>query len=652
MPRAPYRPCLLPECTTSCATGTCDSHFMQSLCATEWRNPSALQQHCQQSLGPQASTTGLHAIVGRGLEELHHHVATEVRRLQVLLESGPLLVPQGDAPVPDPGTSRPLQPGANSGAEPQASHLDGRSAKDCDVLPMDARPISSRWAAGWGKLQGPADAATCAAVVARVDVRQGYSCRAPDSGVLQASCQPHHAPTSPAMGVVMSGWTSCGSEIQATNAKRREEEEAKRRNVSEESPPPTRIQKLVGSHSFELFWIGAVMLNSILLGVQTQFAAMHLGQEEPLSLRIIQHCFSILFMVELGLRVFAVGCIKLFTGPDKAWAIFDVIIIIFSFLEILMDTVISTMQDDGFANTGNVRTMRIVRLARFMRCLRVQRLIRLVSGLRTLVFSIAATLKSLFWALMLLLIIMYMVSVTLTQVVVDYLVAGDPHAPISVGIGVYWRSLDVSMFTLFKSISGGLSWHDAVTSLAEVSVALAWIFTAYVAFTYFAVMNVMTGVFCNSAIESAQRNPDVIAQNLISNRQVYVQNLEKLFTKVDEDANVLITFDEFEKVLTNPENRAFLTALEIEATDAWTLFKLIDTDGDGAIQKDEFVAGCLQLKGVARNFEMVGLQNELKRLEKKLLKFMNRVEEVRDLLKQSLGTESRSLGTESRASHH
>ena len=36
-------------------------------------------------------------------------------------------------------------------------------------------------------------------------------------------------------------------------------------------------------------------------------------------------------------------------------------------------------------------------------------------------------------------------------------------------LNTYWGNLPKSMFTLFKSICGGLSWHDGVHPMAEVS---------------------------------------------------------------------------------------------------------------------------------------------------------------------------------------
>eukprot|EP00411_Alexandrium_monilatum_P090932 CAMPEP_0175752088 /NCGR_PEP_ID=MMETSP0097-20121207/61577_1 /TAXON_ID=311494 /ORGANISM="Alexandrium monilatum, Strain CCMP3105" /LENGTH=232 /DNA_ID=CAMNT_0017060847 /DNA_START=29 /DNA_END=723 /DNA_ORIENTATION=+ len=232
---------------------------------------------------------------------------------------------------------------------------------------------------------------------------------------------------------------------------------------------------------------------------------------------------------------------------------------------------------------------------------------------------------------------MYIVGITLTEFIVDFKTHAPEAEPLPADLDTFWKSLDASMFTLFQSISGGLSWQEAVVPLQEVSLVLAWIFTVYIAFTYFAVLNVVTGVFCNSAIESAQQTPEVIGQRLMANRKVYVDNLEKLFKQVDEDNNVVITFSEFEKIISNPENRAFLSALEIEAGDAWMLFKLIDSDKDGIIQKDEFIHGCLQLKGMARGVELASLSSEVLRLERKLRRYMGKLSEMRSLLRRVLG---------------
>ena len=54
-------------------------------------------------------------------------------------------------------------------------------------------------------------------------------------------------------------------------------------------------------------------------------------------------------------------------------------------------------------------------------------------------------------------------------------------------------SLHLAMHTLFRSITGGLDWAVYAKALAEVNWLWTYLFTAFIAFSVFAVLNVMTG---------------------------------------------------------------------------------------------------------------------------------------------------------------
>ncbi|CAE7194956.1 unnamed protein product, partial [Symbiodinium sp. CCMP2456] len=66
------------------------------------------------------------------------------------------------------------------------------------------------------------------------------------------------------------------------------------------------------------------------------------------------------------------------------------------------------------------------------------------------------------------------------------------------------HSVGESMLTLFLSITGGISWQDALAPLREISALAATAYLAYIIIAVFAILNVVTGVFCNMAIESAR----------------------------------------------------------------------------------------------------------------------------------------------------
>ena len=198
------------------------------------------------------------------------------------------------------------------------------------------------------------------------------------------------------------------------------------------------------------------------------------------------------------------------------------------------------------------------------------RILRFVTPLRTPIYSTMVTLQSLLWAMVLLLMIVYFAGVILTQAVNDHLVdvsmgarAADPSTE---KLEMFWGSLGTSMFTLFKSISGGISWHDVCDPLKSLSFLWVTLFGAFIAFTYFAVLNVVTGVFCNSAIETAQSDPDPIVQSIHARRKHTTEKIKTVFGMLDTDISGYITILEFEKRLADVAVQAYF---EGAAWDTW-----------------------------------------------------------------------------------
>merc|ERR1711953_507794 len=182
------------------------------------------------------------------------------------------------------------------------------------------------------------------------------------------------------------------------------------------------------------------------------------------------------------------------------------------------------------------------------------------------------------------------------------------------------------MLTLLQAISGGVSWNDPCVALEEGGIYMPWFLVIYICFTYFAVLNVVTGVFCSSAIETAQSNPEIIAHSLIDGRYQYIENLRKLFASIDADHSGTINITEFEKLVSDEMTRAYFKALELDTSDAWTLFKLIDAGGGGKIDIDEFIGGCEALRGGAKMLDLASLRSDVRKMAKRQQKFMQHVE--------------------------
>merc|ERR1712079_308614 len=87
----------------------------------------------------------------------------------------------------------------------------------------------------------------------------------------------------------------------------------------------------------------------------------------------------------------------------------------------------------------------------------------------------------------------------------------------------------------------------------------------------------------------------------------------------------------------------FLEALDITAFDARSMFMLLDRDRSGAITVDEFVEGCLRLKGEAKSFDIYCLMYESQRHITKTTTIMERMEEQVTELKDSMREQKQSL---------
>lgn len=172
-------------------------------------------------------------------------------------------------------------------------------------------------------------------------------------------------------------------------------------------------------------------------------------------------------------------------------------------------TLVTRMVNDGGGsvqvNLQGFKAFRIIRVTRILKTLRLVRVFRFIMALRTLVTSIVYTLKSLFWAMALLMLIIFVFSVLLVEAVSDHWGSLDnPNMPPedAENIQAYFASLPHAMLSLFMSISGGVSWEEVISPLGKISNVCVVVYLFYISFTYFAVLNVVTGVFCQSAIDT------------------------------------------------------------------------------------------------------------------------------------------------------
>jgi len=84
---------------------------------------------------------------------------------------------------------------------------------------------------------------------------------------------------------------------------------------------------------------------------------------------------------------------------------------------------------------------------------------------------------------------------------------------------------------------------------------------------------------------------------------------------MSEDPSVLsdgLTAAVLESQLSVPKVQSWFKALDVDAKQAWKLYKILDHDRSGHVSIEEFVEGCLRLRGQATRVDVESMKWEIR----------------------------------------
>lgn len=401
-------------------------------------------------------------------------------------------------------------------------------------------------------------------------------------------------------------------------------------------------QRIVDHPAFDIFFALAVIANSVFIGVEVQILLDNYGKPPDVAVQVVRDVFVGLFFIELLLRILADG-FQQYWGGDWMWMWLDTIVVLSSLWELGVDIAYylqdeSAVENAALAGVTGFKAFRIIRITRIVKTVRILRVFRFVMAFRTLITSILHTIQSLCWALLLLVLIMYVFAVLFTQAVNGYILDGNPlSAADHEASRAYFSSVADTMLSLFMSVSGGVSWEEVISPLKAIGVIWVFAFLVYMSFTYFAVLNVVTAVFCQKAMDNAQNDHVAVVQSMLANKEAHLKRMSALFSQLgaDEEGGV-ITFAMFEEKINSPAVKAYFETLGLDIWDAWSFFKLLDLDGGGAVELEEFFRGCLRLRGQARSIDIGTVMHDQRWLIRSQSQFQGYVESQLKALSEQL----------------
>ena len=227
--------------------------------------------------------------------------------------------------------------------------------------------------------------------------------------------------------------------------------------------PVFLASKLVNSAWFEYFIIAVILLNGIVLGLETSSAIdqrygpfLHLGNQIALGVFIVEAVLKMLALWPRSWQYFRDG-----------WNIFDFLVIVFALVP---------------------ATGQFAMIARLARLLRVVRLISAIRDLRLIVAALVRSIPSVGHVIMLMSIVVYIYAI------MGYHLFHE-HDPAN------WGSLGLAVLTLFNVIT--LEGWTEVMYTAMERYTFAWLyFVTFVIVGTFVVINLFIAIIINSLDEA------------------------------------------------------------------------------------------------------------------------------------------------------
>merc|ERR1712113_829313 len=161
----------------------------------------------------------------------------------------------------------------------------------------------------------------------------------------------------------------------------------------------------------------------------------------------------------------------------------------------------------------------------------------------------------LMWVFLMFVSIVFIFAVILTGGATSYLQSGG-LASEEEALFEIWGSVAKSMFSLWMGACGVESYKELARPLMFNDAFLAAIFFVYIFVTVFSVMNIITGVFVDFAMQQAASDRELMIQRHFKTERLIVSQIHDLFKIADADGNGVMTKDEMGKALLRDDIKA------------------------------------------------------------------------------------------------
>eukprot|EP00928_Gymnodinium_smaydae_P042861 TRINITY_DN28831_c0_g2_i2.p1 TRINITY_DN28831_c0_g2~~TRINITY_DN28831_c0_g2_i2.p1 ORF type:complete len:519 (+),score=66.38 TRINITY_DN28831_c0_g2_i2:88-1557(+) len=342
------------------------------------------------------------------------------------------------------------------------------------------------------------------------------------------------------------------------------------------------LAELLESSAFETTVGLLIVLNLAISVYETDVSAEPQLEEPPAWLGAVNTLMFCVFLSEVCLRIMAFQ--SKFFKPWISWNTFDLFLVLSDCLLML----VRLFNTDVMQN-GALRVLRICRAFRIVHAIRIWPFFR---ELYVMLHSLIGAFKAMIWStvlLMLMLTLFGIVAVELINPLVREIDAAGGYEGCERchrAFGTVWSSI----VTCFQQVIAGDSWGLVTIPVIETYPSTAPFFVCIIVTVQFGILNLILVAIVDHAQKAASDDAQFQARSRKEAFEKAQQDLLGICQSLDSDGSGSIVIDElmvgFETV---PELANQMKFLDVSKADMSILFSILDEDGNGTVQYEEFM---------------------------------------------------------------
>jgi len=366
------------------------------------------------------------------------------------------------------------------------------------------------------------------------------------------------------------------------------------------------MEKFFKSDGFDLV-VGIVILaNAACIAIETATKG-----DTPLWLNVAEYVFLALYACELSIAFWYVG----FRFALRSnWVKFDVLLVSCGVIggvwrilegdELMMDAVL------------------VVRMLRLARIARVLRIMRMFKTLWRLVHGLVHAITTLVWTFALLFLLLFTFAVFGMEIIVESSSRSDTYNSIvRTSFGDLWDT-SLTLVQVVTLDSAGPIYRPLVAE----NPALSIYFFAFILLVSIALMNLVTAIMVESALDKSAADKEVMRMWELQKKKKKVDRVQEIFTEMDADNSGKLTLDELQTA--PPELKREFAEL-VETEDFEMLFQLLDYDQRGAVNIREFCDGIDKIcRGKLEMFSLMFQGNSIKKKQNEMIGLLHEIKDM------------------------